>query len=90
MLRSFQDLQNDFDIPKQAFFSYLQIRHYAQSLVPNLQFSPLTEFEKLCLEGSSPKGMIMRTTSCIYGKVGASPGCRLPPAHMAAHMVSGL
>lgn len=61
LLRSFRELQIAFDIPKQAFFSYLQIRHYAQSLVSNLRFSPLTDFEKLCLEGSSPKGMISRT-----------------------------
>lgn len=61
-LRSFHVLKDTFDLPRQAFFSYLQIRHFAQSLVPNLQFSPLTEFEKVCLEGSSPKGMI----SCTY------------------------
>lgn len=60
-LWSLQDLRDAYDLPRQAFFSYLQIRHFAQSLVTNFQFSPLTEFEKICLEGSSPKGMILRT-----------------------------
>lgn len=53
-LRSFQDLQDAFDLPRQAFFSYLQICHYVQSLVPNLQFSPLNEFEKNLSRGHVP------------------------------------
>lgn len=39
-LLSYSDLQTKFDLPHQAFYSYLQIRHYAMSISPDLQFPP--------------------------------------------------
>lgn len=52
-LLSFAELQKKFGIPKQAFYGYLQLRHYAQSIAPDLQFSTPTTFEGLILEGST-------------------------------------
>ena len=60
-LLSFSDLQKKFDLPRQVFYGYLQIRHYAQSFAPGLQFSTPTPFEKLVLEGSARRGLISDT-----------------------------
>lgn len=60
---SFLELQKKFYLPRQVFYGYPQIRHYAQSFTPNLQFSAPTPFESLMLEGSARRGLI----SDIYG-----------------------
>lgn len=57
-LLPFAELKKKFGIPKQAFCGYLQIRHYAQSIAPDLQFSTPTTFEGLILEGSARRGLI--------------------------------
>ncbi|PIO09146.1 hypothetical protein AB205_0071860, partial [Aquarana catesbeiana] len=57
-LLSFTELQKKFDLPRQVFYGYLQIRHYAQSIAPNLQFSAPSPFEGLMLEGSTRRGLI--------------------------------
>ena len=53
-LKSFQDLKDAFDLPRQAFFSYLRIRHFAQSLAPNLQFPPPNRVRENLLRGFVP------------------------------------
>lgn len=60
ILRTFQDLQDAYDLPRQAFFSCLKIRYYAQSFTTNLQFSHLMEFKKISFEGAPSKFMISR------------------------------
>lgn len=57
-LLSFSELQAKYDLPKQAFYGYLQIRHYALTITSNLQFSPPSSFETIILEGNAQKGVI--------------------------------
>ena len=57
-LHSFTELQAKHDIPRQAFFSYLQIRHYAHTMAPRLLFSKPTPFERIILEGTARRGLI--------------------------------
>lgn len=51
-LRYFSELQKLFNLPGQAFFSYLKICNFAHTLTNYLQFSKLTYFEQTCLVGS--------------------------------------
>lgn len=62
VLLSFADLREKHDLPRSAFFGYLQTRHYALTFTSNLQFSKLSPFECLVLSGPSQKGL----TSDIY------------------------
>lgn len=68
-LLSYSDLQTKYDLPRQAFYSYLQIRHYALSIASDLQFSPPTPFENLIMGGTAQKGLI----SDIYKIINAYP-----------------
>lgn len=61
-LLPFADLQNNNEFPRQAFYGYLQIRHYALTIAPTLQFSPPSPFETIVLAGNTQKGLI----SSIY------------------------
>ncbi|XP_073465131.1 Fc receptor-like protein 5 [Aquarana catesbeiana] len=68
-LLPYSDLQTKYGLPRQAFYSYLQIRHYALSIASDLQFSPPTPFENLIMGGTAQKGLI----SDIYKIINAYP-----------------
>ena len=57
-LLTFSELQVKHDLPRQVFYSYLQIRHYAQTIAPKLQFSQPSPFERIVLEGRHRRGLI--------------------------------
>lgn len=62
VLLPFDKLRTKHDLPRNAIFGYLQIRHYAVTFTPTLQFSKPPIFECLILSGPTQKGL----TSDIY------------------------
>lgn len=62
-LKSFADLMSEYDIPKQDFYKYLQIRHLINTLKREKRLSlGLTNLEEILVKSTSLKGRI----SVIY------------------------
>lgn len=57
-LLSFESLQDTFSLPRNSYYSYLQISHFMKTALAADSVSLPTKFEMLCRQGVSTKGLI--------------------------------
>lgn len=73
---SFESLRSSFGLPKESYYSYVQICSYIQKTLSSAVVSLPTAFERLCKAGPSTKGLI----SDIYRML-LDPDPDTPPRH---------
>lgn len=69
-LLTFNDLQSKYKIPKNLFYSFLQIQHFLSTKIPQLTLTIPTEFEMVCSRGPHDSHLISNIYKILHA---ASP-----------------
>lgn len=72
----FETLRSNYKLPRECYYSYIQICSYMQRALSSTVVSLPTSFERLCKAGHSTKGLI----SDIY-RILSDPSPETPPRH---------